>query len=411
MAALAGCVAVLDRDAGARPMPVADFYKGKQIRFIVRTTVGGDYDQYTRLIARFMGKYIPGNPAIIVVNMPGGGGITAANYMAQVAPRDGTVIGIVSQGLAVDQALGASPQLKADLKEFNWIANVVYSNQLLVVWHTSPTKTIEDAKKRVTTIGTTGAGSSSVQYPAFYNNVLGTKFKIVFGYPGGQHIDLAMERGEVEGRGTNPYSGWMASKPTWIPEKKIIPLMQAGIEKEPALPDVPLIIDQPVRAEDKPLLQFMANSSTVGRPLAHHARRAGRARGGAAGGVRGDHPRSGIHRHRQEREHGDQAADRRGADAGGPRHAQFAAGRARPHEGRAAAARRAHPGNQGRQEVGPVTMVGRRRTHACRRWGRDRVRAVASHPVGRDRVVVVDLAALLAVPGPVVGRICISARP
>ena len=248
--------------------PVADFYKGKQIRFIVRTTVGGDYDLYTRLIARFIGKYIPGNPTMVVVNMPGGGGILAANYMAQVAPRDGTVIGIVSQGLAVDQALGSSPQLKADLKEFNWIANVVYSNQLLVVWHTSPTKTIDDAKNRVTTIGTTGAGSASVQYPAFYNNVLGTKFKIVFGYPGGQHIDLAMERGEVEGRGTNPYSGWMASKPTWIPEKKIIPLMQAGLEKEPALPDVPLIVDQPVRAEDKPLLRFMANSSTVGRPLA-----------------------------------------------------------------------------------------------------------------------------------------------
>jgi tripartite-type tricarboxylate transporter receptor subunit TctC len=247
---------------------VAEFYKGKQIRFIVRTTVGGDYDQYTRLLARFMGKYIPGNPSMVVVNMPGGGGIAAANYMAQVAPRDGTVIGIVSQGLAVDQALGSSPQLKADLREFNWIANVVYSNQLLVVWHTSPTKTLEDAKRRVTAVGTTGAGSASVQYPAFYNNVLGTKFRIVFGYPGGQHIDLAMERGEVEGRGTNTYSGWMASKPTWIPEKKIIPLIQSGLEKEPALPHVPLIVDQPVRDQDRPLLRFMANSATVGRPLA-----------------------------------------------------------------------------------------------------------------------------------------------
>ena len=216
---------------------VADFYNGKQIRFVIRTT-------------------------------PGGGGMTAANYMAQIAPRDGTVIGIVSQGLAADQAMAMSPQLKADLREFNWIANVVYSNQLLVVWHTSPTKTIEDAKRRVTTIGTTGAGSASVQYPAFYNNVIGTKFKIVFGYPGGQHIDLAMERGEVEGRGTNPYSGWMASKPTWIPQKLIIPLIQAGLEKEPALPDVPLITEQQVKPEDKPLLQFMAQASTVGRPLA-----------------------------------------------------------------------------------------------------------------------------------------------
>src|SRR3954463_1764291 len=259
---------------------VGDFYKGKQMRMIVRTTVGGDYDQYSRLIARFIGKHIPGNPSILVVNMPGGGGITAANYMAQVAPHDGTVVGIVSQGLATDQALGMSPQLKADLRKFNWIGNVVYSNQLLVVWKTSPTKTLEDAKKRETTIGTTGAGSASVQYPAFYNNVLGTKFKIVFGYPGGQMIDLAMERGEVEGRGTNPYSGWMASKPSWIPTKQIIPFTQAGLEKNPALPDVPLITDQPAKPEEKPLLSFMAQSSAVGRPLAPHPGRPG----GRAGG-------------------------------------------------------------------------------------------------------------------------------
>ena len=248
--------------------PVADFYKGKQIRVIVRTTPATDYDEYSRLIARFMGKYIPGNPSMIVVNMPGGGGITAANYFTQIAPRDGTVIGIVSQGLAADQALGMSPQLKADLREFNWIANVIFSNQLLAVWHTSPTKTLEDAKKRVTTIGTTGAGSASVQYPAFYNNVLGTKFKIVFGYPGGQHIDLAMERGEVEGRGTNPYSSYMASHPEWIPKKLLIPLVQSGVEKERELPDVPLITELSAKPEDKPLLEFMARASTVGRPLA-----------------------------------------------------------------------------------------------------------------------------------------------
>src|SRR5882672_2872522 len=265
-AAFAGLLLVAPAPATADE--VADFYRGKQMRVVVRTTPATDYDQYSRLIARHMGKHIPGNPSMIVLNMPGGGGITAANYMAEIAPRDGTVIGIVSQGLAADQALGMSPQLKANLREFNWIANVIFSNQLLVVWKTSPTKTIEDAKRRVTTIGTTGAGSASVQYPAFYNNVLGTKFKIVFGYPGGQHIDLAMERGEVEGRGTNPYSGWMASKPTWIPQKLIIPLIQAGVEKEPALPGVPLIVDQPVKPQDKPLLSFMAQSSTVGRPLA-----------------------------------------------------------------------------------------------------------------------------------------------
>jgi tripartite-type tricarboxylate transporter receptor subunit TctC len=260
--------ALLLTSPAALAEPVADFYRGKQIRIVVRTTPATDYDQYSRLLGRFMGKHIPGNPAMIVVNMPGGGGITAANYMAQVAPHDGTVIGIVSQGLAADQALGMSPQLKANLREFNWIANVIFSNQLLVVWHTSPTKTLDDAKKRVTTIGTTGAGSASVQYPAFYNNVLGTKFKIVFGYPGGAHIDLAMERGEVEGRGTNPYSSYMGTHPTWIPQKLVVPLVQAGTEKEPALPDVPLITELAVKPEDKPLLQFMARASTVGRPLA-----------------------------------------------------------------------------------------------------------------------------------------------
>jgi tripartite-type tricarboxylate transporter receptor subunit TctC len=248
--------------------PVAEFYKDKQIRVIVRTLPGGDYDQYSRLIARFMGKHIPGNPSMVVVNMTGGGGIVAANYMAEVAPKDGTVIGIVSQGLAADQALAQSKGLKADLKQFGWIANVVYSNQLLVVWHASPTKTLEDAKERETTIGTTGAGSVSVQIPAFLNNVYGTKFKIVFGYPGGQVIDLAMERGEVEGRGANPYSGWMASKPTWIPEKKILPLVQLGFAKEPELPHVPLIIDLKVKPEDRALLEFMGRAADVGRPLA-----------------------------------------------------------------------------------------------------------------------------------------------
>jgi tripartite-type tricarboxylate transporter receptor subunit TctC len=247
---------------------VADFYRGKQIRVVVRTLPATDYDAYSRLIARFMGKYIPGNPSMIVVNMTGGGGIIAANYMAEVAPRDGTVIGIVSQGLAADQALGQSPQLKANLREFNWIANVVFSNQLLVTWHTSQTKSLEDAKRRVTTIGTTGAGSASVQYPLFYNSVLGTQFKIIFGYRSGAEIDLAMERGEVEGRGTNPYSSYMATHPTWIPENKIIPLVQAGLEKEPNLPNVPLILDLPVRPDQKPMLEFMARSSTVGRPLA-----------------------------------------------------------------------------------------------------------------------------------------------
>ena len=278
---------------------------------VVRTTAGGDYHQYSYLLARFMPKHIPGNPAIILAHMPGGGGIIAANYMANVAPRDGTVMGIVSQGMILDQALGVSPQLKADLRQFHWIANVINSNQLLVVWHTSQTRSIEDAKKRDTLIGTTGAGSASVQYPSFMNNVLGTRFKLVTGYISGTEIDLAMERGEVEGRGTNPYSGYMASRPTWIPQGKLIPLMQSGVAKEPALPNVPLIVEQKVKPRRRAVAAHAGPRLELRPALGDDAGRTGRARGRVAQGVPGHHRRSRVQGHRGQGGHGDQTHDRR----------------------------------------------------------------------------------------------------
>ena len=255
---------------GAAPAfadPVEDFYKGKQIQFIIRTPVGGDYDSYSRLLARHIGKHIPGKPNVVPINMPGGGGIISANHVGVAAPKDGTVITMVSQGLPVDQALNLNPSLRTDLRQFNWIGNVVNANQLLVTWHTSKTKSLADARLRETQIGSTGAGSISVQLPAFYNNLLGTKFKIVVGYPGGQEIDLAMEREEVEGRGTNTYTGYQTSKPQYLAQKLIIPLIQVGAKKEAELPDVPLLLDQPVRPEDKPLLEYMSKAITVGRPV------------------------------------------------------------------------------------------------------------------------------------------------
>ena len=119
--------------------PVADFYKGKQIRFIIRSSVGGTYDLYARLLGRHMSRHIPGNPAILPVNMGGGGGIKAANYVADIAPRDGTILSIVSQGLAVDQGLGLNPSFQADLRQFNWVGNLSSAGQVVVAWHTSPT--------------------------------------------------------------------------------------------------------------------------------------------------------------------------------------------------------------------------------------------------------------------------------
>jgi tripartite-type tricarboxylate transporter receptor subunit TctC len=249
--------------------PIADFYRGKEIRFIIRSGVGGGYDSYARLLGRHIGKHIPGNPKIVPINMPGGGGIRAANYVANVAPKDGTILTIVSQGLPVDQALGLNKSLQGDMRAFHWIGNMSSSNQVLVTWHTSPTKTLAELMKRETPIGSTQAGSVSVQLPAVYNNILGTKIKIIFGYPDGKDVNLAMERGEVEGRATNPWASYVSVTPHYVAKKLIIPIIQVGMKKDPALPNVPLLREQKAMdPANQPVLEFMSKAVVVGRPIA-----------------------------------------------------------------------------------------------------------------------------------------------
>ena len=149
----AAVLAAVAQPATVAADPVADFYKGKQVQMVIRTTVGGGYDVASRLLARHIGRFIPGNPSVLPVNMSGGGGIVAANFMGLRAPKDGTAISIISQGLPIDQALGLSKSLQIDLRRLNWIGNMSGSNQVIVTWHTSPTRTLADAIKRPTTIG------------------------------------------------------------------------------------------------------------------------------------------------------------------------------------------------------------------------------------------------------------------
>ena len=235
---------------------------------IIRSQAGaGGYDSYARLLARHIGRHIPGQPRVQPVNMPGGGGIVAANFVANVAPKDGSVLAIISQGNVTDQALGLNSSLKVDFRQFNWVGNMSDSNQVMAVWHTSPTKTLDDAMRRETTIGTTQAGSISQQLTAFYNNVLGTRLKIVFGYPDGHDVDLAMQRGEVEGRGTNTWASYVSISPHFISDKLIIPLIQVGLQKDPALPNTPLLRDLARKPDDQPLLDFLSKAVAVGRPI------------------------------------------------------------------------------------------------------------------------------------------------
>ena len=253
----------------ARADEVEDFYRGKTIQFIIRSAAGGGgYDSYARLLGRHIGRHIPGNPRVLPINMPGGGGIVAANYVAKVAPRDGTILTIVGQGLVADQALGVNKSLQAELRTFNWVGNMSDSNQILAVWRNSPAKTFAEAREREITIGTTQAGSISQQLTAFYNNVLGARLKIVFGYPDGHDVDLAMERGEIDGRGTNTWASYIAVTPHYVTEKLIIPILQVGLRKDPALPDTPLLRDLARTPADQPLLDFLSEAVAVGRPIA-----------------------------------------------------------------------------------------------------------------------------------------------
>jgi tripartite-type tricarboxylate transporter receptor subunit TctC len=246
--------------------PVADFYRGKRINLIIGYGTGGGYDQYARLLGHFIGEHIPGNPTIVPQNMPGAGSRSAANWLYRAAPKDGTVIATLGQATPVDQALG-QPGIQFDARRFNWLGNMVVVNNLLFVSAATGVKTIEDAKMKMLSIGATGASSPSVVYPQVSNNILGTKFRIVFGYPGGGDINLAVERREVDGRGSDSWASIKATNPDWLRDKKVNILFQVGPRRETDLPDVPLWSELAPDAERRQILDVLSGDVAVGRPI------------------------------------------------------------------------------------------------------------------------------------------------
>ncbi|HTK14554.1 MAG TPA: hypothetical protein VL402_12210 [Xanthobacteraceae bacterium] len=244
---------------------VADFYKGKTIDLVIGYSPGGTYDLYARLVGRHLGKHIPGNPNIVPRNMPGGGSRTSANFVYNIARKDGTVLATGDQSLALEQAMG-DKGVRVDASKFIYIGNPNSENNTTVTWYTTGIKTIEDATKKEVTMGATG-GSTSSQFPKAMNYFLGTKFKIIIGYPGGNDINLAMERGEVGGRGSNSWASWKATRPNWLKEHKINILVQIGLKKAEDLPDVPLLSDLGKTPEDKQALRLLAAPTAIGRPI------------------------------------------------------------------------------------------------------------------------------------------------
>jgi tripartite-type tricarboxylate transporter receptor subunit TctC len=245
----------------------ADFYGRNNIRLLIAAPAGGSYDSDARLVARYWGRHIPGNPAVIPENMVGASGRAAASYTYNVAPKDGSVIAEVQQSVAMGQALGESG-VQYDAAKFNWIGSPVRNEEVLVVWYTTGVRTIEDAKKKEVVIGATSQTGTNYIYPKLMNELIGTKFKIVTGYSGGTPIVLALERGEVEGRGANPWSEWKVIRPDWVRDKKIIPLVQMDLTRRADLPDVPRLLDLATTDDVKTIFELVSITGDIGRPFA-----------------------------------------------------------------------------------------------------------------------------------------------
>jgi tripartite-type tricarboxylate transporter receptor subunit TctC len=241
-------------------------FRGKTVNVYIGFSPGGGYDFYGRLVARHIGKHIPGKPNVVAQNMPGAGSFKAANYLYAVAPKDGTALGIVTQTIALEEALGTKGVLyKA--ANFNWIGRATAIVEVTLTWETSKAKTIEDAKHNVIPVAGTGSGSPSEGYPKLLNGVAGTQFKVITGYTGSTAGMLAMERGEVDGALTS-WNTLRLTKQDWLKNKKINLLVQYTLEREPDLANVPAIVELGKSPLDKKVLAFYASGAAVGRSFA-----------------------------------------------------------------------------------------------------------------------------------------------
>jgi tripartite-type tricarboxylate transporter receptor subunit TctC len=267
-------IAAVSVTAGATPARAADedlakFYGGLQMKMIIRAGPAGSYDTFGRLLARHMVRHIPGNPTMVPVNMPGASGIKAANYVAEVAPKDGSIVTNVSLGFPMYQALGQLGAVKTDMRAFNWLGTFNATNQVLALWHESPVKTLDDAKKTEVLVGAATPESTGAQLPHAYNILLGTKFKVITGYGDIAKVRLAIERGEVGGLGSDGWSDLKSDFVDMMTNKQLNVIIQVGMQKEKDLPNVPLLIDQAKNADDRAVLEFLTKANaSIGKPFA-----------------------------------------------------------------------------------------------------------------------------------------------
>jgi tripartite-type tricarboxylate transporter receptor subunit TctC len=263
---VAAAIPALHAISASHAQSPADFYKGKTVDLYIGYSAGGGYDLYARALARHMGRFIPGNPTILAKNMPGAGSLVLANWLYNVAPKDGTALGIIGRGTAFDPLLG-STKAQFDAGKFNWIGSMNDEVSVCVAWHTTGITTLEQVERKELTVGGSGPAADTDQFPKVLNATIGTKFKLVTGYPGGNDVDLAMERGEVMGRCGWSWSSVIATHKSWIDDKKINVLVQLSLSKHVDLPHVPLIMDFARTEEQKQIFNLVFARQPMGRPF------------------------------------------------------------------------------------------------------------------------------------------------
>ena len=264
--ALAAALLLATPSADAAAATAAEFYKNKRINVIVGTSPGGTNDFVARAVAKAMRRHMVGNPTLIVKNMPGAGSLRAANYLYGRAPKDGTEFGTIIRGVLFDPLLGGK-RAKFKATKYSWIGSMNAETGIGIVWHTSPVQTFEETMKTPLITGATGASTGMVQFPAVLNALLGTKFKIIVGYPGGSQVNLALERGEVHARMGATYPSSVLQTPQWYKDKKAKILVQMSLKKHPDLKDVPHVFDYAKNDEDRQVMRLIFAQLEIGRPF------------------------------------------------------------------------------------------------------------------------------------------------
>lgn len=248
--------------------PVAAFYAGKTVKIIVGYSAGGGYDKYARTLAAHIGNHIPGKPTVIVENMPGAGSIKSLNHIYSAAPKDGTVLGTFGRGL-VEAELRGEEGVQFKSKDLNWLGSMNEEVSVCVVRSDSPVKSLQDAQKQTVTVGATGPDDDTGFFPRVLNALVGTKFDLKTGYPGGSDILLGMERGEVQGRCGWSWSSVVSTKKDWLDTKFVTILTQMSLNKHPDIPkDVPLATEFVKDPSDKQILEVIFARQAIGRPYA-----------------------------------------------------------------------------------------------------------------------------------------------